>query len=107
MTITEKYLKRIIAYLEASEITYYRDGFGYKFACPFCSGLQKRDGKANEKCAYIYPVTGSFTYFFSCKRGMNKGRGNHACSKRMRFETFLKEWNPYLWKQFKKEKERT
>ena len=105
MTITETYVAKVLQFVGPSEKMNYSDGIGYKFSCPFCSTHQKRESKVNEKCAYLYPIEGSFTFFFSCKRGMHGGKGNHICSRRMRFDTFLKEWNPYLWKQFKREKE--
>jgi len=104
MTITEKYIAKALQFLGPSEMMIYRDGIGYKLPCPFCSIHQKRESKVIEKCAYLYPIEGTFTYFFSCKRGMRGGKGNHTCSRRMRFDTFLKEWNPLMWRQFKREK---
>ena len=52
---------------------------------PFCSDAQKRESKSNKKCASLYPVEGTFTYFFSCNRGLNGGvQGVQSCNHTMR-----------------------
>ena len=83
----------------------FRDGDGFKVACPFCRDAQKNDSKRREKCSSICPVVGSFSYFFSCNRGLNGGKGNQQCSHAMRFSTLLKLWNPPLYCKYTREKE--
>ena len=65
----------------------------------------KRVEESIEKCASIYPVEGTFSYFFSCNRGLNGGKGNQECSSTMRFSTLLKKWNPPLFRKYVREKE--
>lgn len=105
MSIQEKYINAIIQSLSPYKEHNFRDGSGYKVACPFCRDAQKNDSKRREKCAAIYPVVGSFSYFFSCNRGLNGGKGNQQCSHTMRFSTLLKKWNPPLYRKYVREKE--
>ena len=105
MSIQEKYLKAIISSLSPFQKHSFRDGDGCKVACPFCRNAQKNESKSREKCAAIYPVEGSFSYFFSCNRGLNGGAGNQDCSYTMRFSTLLKKWNPPLYRKYVREKE--
>ena len=105
MTIQEKYLNAIMNSLSPYQKHSFRDGSGYKVACPFCRNAQKNESKSREKCASIYPVEGSFSYFFSCNRGLNGGAGNQDCSHTMRFSTLLKKWNPPLYRKYAREKE--
>ena len=105
MTIQEKYINAIIESLSPYQKHAFRDGEGYKFACPFCRNAQKNESKSREKCAAIYPVEGTFSYFFSCNRGLNGGKGNQECSSTMRFSTFLKKWNPPLFRKYVRQKE--
>ena len=106
MNITEKYIQ----VMQLSSLQYqkkqFRDGMGWILACPFCRDAQKRESKSNEKCASLYPVEGTFTYFFSCNRGLNGGvQGVHSCNHAMRFSTFLKKWNPPQYRNYVREKE--
>ena len=105
MTLQEKYIKAVMPSLSPCQEHKFRGGNGYKFACPFCRDAQKNDSKRREKCSAIYPVVGSFSYFFSCNRGLNGGRGNQQCSHTMRFSTLLKKWNPPLYRKYVREKE--
>lgn len=105
MTLQEKYIKAVMPSLSPFQDHKFRDGNGYKLACPFCRDAQKNDSKRREKCAAIYPVVGSFSYFFSCNRGLNGGKGNQQCSHTMRFSTLLKKWNPPLYRKYVREKE--
>ena len=106
MTITEKYIEIIKPSLSPCHKKTFKDGIGYVLACPFCSDVQKRESKINEKCASLYPVDGTFTYFFSCNRGLNGGvQGVQSCNHTMRFSTFLKHWNPPQYKNYVREKE--
>ena len=105
MTIQDKYLNAIIKSLSPYARPKFRDGYEYKIACPFCRDAQKNESKSKEKCAAIYPVVGSFSYFFSCNRGLNGGKGNQQCSHTMRFSTLLKLWNPPLYRKYTREKE--
>ena len=106
MNITEKYIEIIKPSLSSCQKKKFRDGWGWTLACPFCKDAQKRESKSNEKCASLYPVEGSFTYFFSCNRGLNGGsQGLMPCDRNMRFSTFLKQWNPPQYRKFVREKE--
>ena len=106
MTITEKYIGMIALSLSHCQKKKFRDGMGWTLACPFCRDAQKRESKINEKCASLYPVEGTFTYFFSCNRGLNGGvQGVLSCNHTMRFSTFLKKWHPFLYKMYVREKE--
>ena len=106
MNITEKYIEIIKPSLSSCQKRKFRDGWGWTLACPFCKDAQKRESKSNEKCASLYPVEGSFTYFFSCNRGLNGGsQGLMPCDRNMRFSTFLKQWNPPQYRKFVREKE--
>ena len=106
MTITEKHIGMIALSLSHCQKKKFRDGMGYTLACPFCREVQKRESKSNEKCASLYPVEGTFTYFFSCNRGLNGGaQGVQSCNHTMRFSTFLKQWNPPQYRKYVREKE--
>ena len=101
MTITEKYIQAMQLSLLQCQKKQFRDGMGWTLACPFCRDAQKRESKSNEKCASLYPVEGTFTYFFSCNRGLNGGaQGVHSCNHTMRFSTFLKQHHPTVYKSF-------
>ena len=106
MTITEKYIEIIQPSLSPCQKKKFRDGWGWTLACPFCRDAQKRESKSNEKCASLYPVEGTYTYFFSCNRGLNGGvQGVQSCNHTMKFSTFLKKHHPTVYKQFVREKE--
>ena len=106
MTITEKYIQAMQLSLLQCQKKQFRDGMGWTLACPFCRDAQKRESKSNEKCASLYPVGGTFTYFFSCKRGLNGGvQRVQFCAHEMRFSTFLKKWNPPQYRKYLREKE--
>ena len=106
MNITEKYIEIIKPSLSSCQKKKFRDGWGWTLACPFCKDAQKRESKSNEKCASLYPVAGSFTYFFSCKRGLNGGsQGLMPCDRTMKFSTFLKQHHPTVYKSFVRDKE--
>ena len=106
MSITEKYIEIIRPSLSPCQKHQFKDGSGYKLACPFCRDAQKRESKSKEKCATLYPVEGSYTFFFSCNRGLNGGvQGVHSCNHTMRFSTFLKQWNLPLYRKYVREKE--
>ena len=106
MTVTEKYIEIIKPSLSPCQKKKFKDGMGWTLACPFCRDAQKRQSKSNEKCASLYPVEGTFTYFFSCNRGLNGGvQGVQSCNHTMRFSTFLKQWNPPQYRKYVREKE--
>ena len=106
MTITEKYIEIIKLSLSPCQKKKFKDGMGWVLACPFCRDAQKRQSKCDEKCATLYPIEGTFTYFFSCNRGLNGGvQGFQSCNHTMRFSTFLKKWNPPQYRKYVKEKE--
>ena len=105
MTIAEKYIQTMQLSLLQCQKRQFRDGMGWTLACPFCRDAQKRQSKSNEKCASLYPVEGTFTYFFSCNRGLNGGvQGVQTCNHTMRFSAFLKKWNPPQYRKYVREK---
>ena len=106
MTVAERYIDKLVFALTPNEKKQFKDGMGYILACPFCRDAQKRESKSREKCASIYPVEGTYKYFFSCNRGLNGGvQGVHSCDYTMRFSTFLKKWNPSQYTKYVREKE--
>ena len=106
MTIAEKCIEIINPSLSPYQKKKFKDGWGWTLACPFCRDAQKRESKSNEKCASLYPIEGTFTYFFSCNRGLNGGvQGVQSCNHTMRFSTFLKKWNPPQYQRYVREKE--
>ena len=106
MNITEKYIQAMQLSLLQCQKKQFRDGMGWTLACPFCRDAQKRVSKSNEKCASLYPVEGTYTYFFSCNRGLNGGaQGVQSCNHTMRFSTFLNQHHPSVYKSFVREKE--
>lgn len=106
MTIQEKYIEKIkpVLFPNKDNEKLFRDGQGYVFACPFCSDSQKRESKKKEKCAALTPLAGSFQWVFNCSRGLRNGKGTHQCSQSMRFDYFLKQWNPPLYRQYLRDK---
>ena len=106
MTITEKYIEIIKPSLSPCQKKKFKDGMGWSLACPFCRDAQKRESKCNEKCASLYPVEGTYTFFFSCNRGLNGGaQGVQSCIHTMRFSTFLKQHLSSVHKQYVRENE--
>ena len=106
MTIAEKYIEIIKPSLSPCQKKKFKDGWGWSLACPFCRDEQKRQSKCDERCATLYPVEGTFTYFFSCNRGLNGGvQGLMPCNHTMKFSTFLKQHHPTVFKSFVREKE--
>ena len=103
MTIQEKYIQAILPSLSPHKTKLFRDGSGYQFACPFCSSHQKRESKVKEKCAALSPLAGSYWWVFNCQRGIRGGKGSERCNRPMRFDTFLAQWNPPLYRKFMKE----
>ena len=106
MIVTEKYIEIIKPSLSPCQKKKFKDGMGWSLACPFCRDAQKRQSKCDEKCATLYPIEGTFTYFFSCNRGLNGGvQGVQSCNHTMKFSTFLKQHHPMFYKKFVREKE--
>ena len=107
MTIAEKYIQMMRLSLLQCQKKKFRDGMGWTLACPFYRDAQKRQSKCDERCATLYPVEGTFTYFYSCNRGLNGGlQGVQSCNHTMRFSTFLKQWNPPQYRNYVREKEK-
>jgi len=105
MTIQEQYIQKILSSLSPYAKKKFRDGWGYEMACPFCRDAQKRESKSLEKCAALMPLQGSYQWVFTCQRGIHGGVGNQHCDKSIRFDGFLKQWNPPLYRKFLAEKE--
>ena len=105
MTINEKYIEAILDSLKPVASKRFRDGDGYVFACPFCSSLQEKERKKNEKCAALTPLAGSYQWVFNCQRGIHNQKLISACNRPMRFDAFLRQWNPPLYRKYSREKE--
>lgn len=69
-------------------------GIGYEFACPYCSASKTKSYKKRQRCARIYPLTGCYTYRFSCSR----------CKENMSIHKFLEEQFPYVYEEYTREK---
>tara|TARA_Y100001968_G_scaffold142329_1_gene130071 strand:+ start:114 stop:440 length:327 start_codon:yes stop_codon:yes gene_type:complete len=102
MTITEKYIDKIIPYIEGDVERELINGlYAYKFACPFCSMFCNNKHIRERKCASLVPVKDSYEYKFICSRS-----GAPECRRRFggrSFYNFLLMINPYLHHQYKKE----
>ena len=105
MTITEKYIQKILPYLAGAEGgTVQPKSFkglqGHEFPCPFCSVLQKRDSKKRNRCAALMPHPESFSYTFHCCR-----KHSADCMNSLSFPNFLNRYNPALFRQYHLERE--
>ena len=104
MTITEKYLKKILPYLAIAEGAEVRSKTikglnAYEFPCPFCSAIQTKERKRKKRCAMLIPHKESFTYTFNCLR-----KGSIDCESPRSFPNFLSMHNPSLFKQYQMER---
>ena len=105
MTITERYLQGILPFLAGAEggkicQKDFQGLQGYVFPCPFCSVHQKRDFKKRERCASLMPHQQSFSYTFNCCR-----KHSPECSQPLSFPSFLKHYNPSLFRKYHLERE--
>ena len=102
MTITEKYIHKIIPYIEGEVDRELINGlYEYKFACPWCSMYINNKEKRERKCAHLVPIKDSFDYKFICDRS-----GSPECRRRWggrSFYNFLAMFNPHLFERYKKE----
>ena len=103
MTITEKYIKKIIPYLcagenEEVETVLVNGLYSYKFPCPFCSYFVNNPECRNRQLASLVPIEGSYDYKFICKRsGSPECRRIHGGRS---FYNFLAMYNPDLFRQY-------
>ena len=106
MTITEKYIKKIIPYLcagenEEVETVLVNGLYSYKFPCPFCSVFVNTPELRNRNIASLVPIKDSFDYKFICKRSWSSEcRSRHGGRS---FYNFLAMYNPALFRQYEKE----
>ena len=102
MTITEKYIEKILPYLDEEIETEIINGLiAYKFSCPFCSMFVHNEHYRNRKIASLIPVKDSYDYKFICRRS-----GSPECSRRhggRSFHNFLAMYNPALFSQYKRD----
>ena len=100
MTITEKYIDKIIPYIEGDVESELINGlYAYKFACPWCSMFCNNKHIRERKCASLVPVKDSYDYKFICTRSSSP-----ECSRKDRgrsFHNFLAMYNPALFNQYK------
>ena len=104
MTITEKYIAKILPYLDEKVDTKLINGLkSYEFACPWCSYYINSPKYRNRKCASLVPIQGSYDYKFICMRS-----GTPEC-RRIKggrsFHNFLAMYNPALFREYKKDLE--
>ena len=106
MTITEKYIKKIIPYLcagenEEVETVLVNGLYSYKFACPWCSMFVNNPEYRAKKCASLVPIQGSYDYKFICMRsGSQECRRKHGGRS---FYNFLAMYNPSLFIKYRDE----
>ena len=105
-TITEEYINKVLPSLSPYHKKKMGNGlYGYALACPFCSHHQTSDNDVNNKCAVLSPIKGSQDWIFACSRGISGGKGNHQCSHSMKFDWFLRKWNPPLHRKYAKQRQ--
>ena len=104
MTLTEKYIGKVLPYLELDAsvvdgklLTKPKNGkTGYYFPCPKCSGLENKPYKKRARTACIIPKQQiNNVYDYHCSR----------CSTHESFGNFLIWYKPALGKKYKFEKE--
>ena len=105
MTITEKYVQKILPYLAGPDggsvqSKSFKGLQGYEFPCPFCSVMQKKESKKRNRCAALMPHPESFSYAFNCCR---KHSGD--CMDSLSFPNFLRRFKPVLFRQYHMERE--
>ena len=102
MTITEKYISKILPYLDKDIETEKINGLiSYKFACPWCSIYSDSEDSRKNKCASLVPIQGSYDYKFICMRSRsNECRRIYGGRS---FHNFLAMYNPELFRQYKKD----
>ena len=100
MTITEKYIEKILPYLDEDIETEIINGLiAYNFCCPFCTMYVSTEECRKRKIASLVPTKDSYDYKFICKRS-----GSPDCSRRLggrSFHNFLAMYNPALFNQYK------
>ena len=104
MTITEKYIAKILPYLDDDIKIELVNGLQtYNFDCPWCSMYSNKEKSKRKKSAYLSPVQDSFEYRFVCMRSYSpECRRIHGGRS---FYNFLAMYNPHLFEQYKKELE--
>ena len=102
MTITEKYINKIIPYLEGGVDRELINGlYSYNFCCPFCTIYINSEEARKKKSASLIPMKDSYDYKFICRRsGAPECRRRHGGRS---FYNFLLMLNPGLHHQYKKE----
>ena len=102
MNLTEKYINKILPYLDEEIETELINGLiAYKFTCPFCFMYCKTEDARKKKCASLVPIKDSYDYKFICYRS-----GSQECRRRYggrSFYNFLAMFNPHLFESYKKE----
>ena len=100
MTITEKYIAKILPYLDEEVETEIINGLvAYKFCCPFCTMYVNTEHCRSRKVASLIPIKGSYDYKFICARSSSP-----ECSRKgggRSFHNFLAMYNPALFNQYK------
>ena len=105
MTITEKYIQKILPYLAGAEggivqPKSFKGLQGHEFPCPFCSVMQRKESKKRNRCAALMPHPESFSYTFHCCR-----KHSADCMDSLSFPNFLNRYNPALFRQYHLERE--
>lgn len=101
MTITEKYIEYLSQGLSGvnggtfERVVMSNGLMKYTFPCPHCSDLRKKERNKRKRDAFIFPIQGSFKYFFSCSN-----KGTTECMKTIPFHSFLENYNPSLYKKY-------
>ena len=102
MTITEKYIAKILPYLDEKVDTKLINGLkSYEFACPWCSYYINSPKYRNRKCASLVPIQGSYDYKFICMRSSsNECRRIYGGRS---FHNFLAMYNPEIFKKYQRD----
>jgi len=99
MTITEKYLQKILPYLAIAEGAEVRSKTikglnAYEFPCPFCCYKHKKEWKRKKRVGMFFYEKNTFSYRFNCLR----------CGEKMLFPEFLQKFDSRLFNKYQMER---
>jgi len=104
MTITEKYLQKILPTLAVTEDQrvdkkIVNGLMGYSFPCLFCQFQCETDSARNKRVSYLLPHKENFSWTFYCHRHKTP-----ECQTSRSFSNFLAMYNPSLFKKYQMER---
>ncbi len=95
MTITDKYLHRIlpsVAAIGGGEVRQKKKG--YEIPCPFCCLSQDKERKRKKRVGIFFPDDKKYSYYFHCVR----------CRDSMDFDEFLMRFDSRLFNKYQMER---